>query len=122
MSGIDLRAAGRGGAVLEREEVQAVARHYLRSCLEGLGTGKRPALDELAIGVSYLHAALDLAAMRASQTGKPVDGPLFAEALMEAVDLTHADDRGFVGRMLGTLAAGPEAFFALAEARSPARP
>jgi hypothetical protein len=94
--------------------LQGVVRHYLRSSIEGLGTGKRPVLEELALAFAYLNAACDLAAMKAAQLGRSVDAELFGEAMLEAVDLTHADDRGSLGRILGTLAAGPDALYAFA--------
>lgn len=114
VSGIDLRAARRIPVDVDLPELQPIAYHYLRSSIEGLGTGRRPVLEELAIAFSYLNAACDLCAMKAAETGQPVDSVLFSEALMEAVDLTHADDRGMLGRILGTLAAGPEALYAFA--------
>ena len=69
-------------------------------------------LEELAIAVSYLNAARALAAMRANETKQAVDAAVFSEALMEAVDLTHADDRGLLGKVLATFAAGTESLFA----------
>lgn len=114
VTGIDLRAARRTRVDVDAPELQEVAYHYLRSSIEGLGTGRRPVLEELAVSVSYLNAACDLAAMKAAETGQPVSSAVFSEALMEAVDLTHADDRGGLGRILGTLAAGPEALYAFA--------
>src|SRR6185436_3075021 len=107
-------AARRVPVDLDDAALQPIASHYLRSSIEGLGTGKRPVLEELAVSFSFLNAACDLAAMKAAETGRPVDAALFSEALMEAVDLTHADDGGAVGRILGTLAGGPEALFAFA--------
>lgn len=120
VSGIDLPAARRLSVDVDAPELQPIAFHFLRSSIESLGTGKRPVLDELAVAVSYLNAALDLAAMRAAASGGPVGAGELGEALMEAVDLTHADDRGILGRILGTLSAGPEALFAFA-ARNAAR-
>jgi hypothetical protein len=114
VAGIDLRAARRTRVDVDVKELQPIAYHYLRSSIEGLGTGRRPVLEELAVSVSYLNAACDLAAMMAAETGQPVSAAVFSEALMEAVDLTHADDRGMLGRILGTLAAGPEALYAFA--------
>jgi Fe-S-cluster containining protein len=114
VSGIDLGAARRLRVDPDDPALQPIASHYLRSSIEGLGTGKRPVLEELAVSFSFLNAACDLAAMKAAETGRPVDAALFSEALMEAVDLTHADDRGALGRILGTLAGGPEALFAFA--------
>jgi hypothetical protein len=114
VSGIDLRARRRVTVDVNAPELQPIAYHYLRSSLEGLGTGRRPVLDELAVSLSYLNAACDLAAMKAAAAGRGVDTALFSEALMEAVDLTHADARGMLGKILGALAAGPEALYAFA--------
>lgn len=113
-SGIELGAVRRTKVDVNAPELREAARHFLRASIESLGTGKRPALDEMALALSYLNAACDLAAMRADAARKPVDRAIFNEALMEAVDLTHADDRGLLGRMLGTLASGPDALFAFA--------
>lgn len=114
VSGIDLRAARRIRVDVDVPELQPIAYHYLRSSIEGLGTGRKPVLEELAIAFSYLNAACDLAAMKSAETGQPVDAALFSEALMEAVDLTHADDRWMLGKILGALAGGPEALYAFA--------
>ena len=65
-------------------------------------------------GFAFLGAACQLAAMRAALAKVPVDAAIFSEALMEAVDLTHADDRGMLGRIIGTLAGGPEARYLFA--------
>lgn len=114
VGGLDLRAARKNRVDLDAADVHEIAYHYLRSSIEALGTGRRPVLDELAVSVSYLNAACDLAAMRAAEMGGEVNGAVFSEALMEAVDLTHADDRGLLGRILGTLAAGPDALYVFA--------
>jgi hypothetical protein len=117
-SGIDLRAVRRVAVDVNAPEIQPIAYHYLRSSLEGLGTGRRPVLEELALSFSYLNSACDLAAMKAAEAGRAVDAALFTEALMEAVDLTHADARGMLGGILGALAAGPEALYAFAARRA----
>jgi lysine-N-methylase len=114
VSGIELGARSRARVDVDDPALQGVVRHYLRSSIEGLGTGKRPVLEELALAFAYLNAACDLAAMKAAQLGRSVDAELFGEAMLEAVDLTHADDRGSLGRILGTLAAGPDALYAFA--------
>ncbi len=59
-------------------------------------------VDDIAVAVSYLNAARSLAQMNG-------DSGTFSDALMQAVDLSHLDDRGFVGRILGRLAGGTEA-------------
>jgi Fe-S-cluster containining protein len=114
VAGIDLRAARRVRVDIDAPELQPIAYNYLRSSIESLGTGKRPVLEELAIAVSYLNSACALAAMRSSQEARPVDARIFTEALMESVDLTHADDRGLLGKILGTFAGGTESLYAFA--------
>ena len=98
-------AALRGGRVdLNAANIQPIAHHYLRASLEAMGASERPVLDALAITVSYLNAACALATMNG-------DTGTFTEALMAAVDLAHADERGLLGRLLGRLAGGTEAFY-----------
>jgi Fe-S-cluster containining protein len=114
VSGIDLGAARAVPVDVDSPELQPIVYHYLRASIESLGTGQRPVLEEFAIAVSYLNAARALASMRAKQAGVRVDPSAFSEALMEAVDLTHADDRGLLGKILGTFAAGTESLYAFA--------
>jgi hypothetical protein len=72
-------------------------------------------LDELSIAVAHLNVATLLAAMRAGQSGKSeADAGDYTEALMEAVDLTHAESTGFVGRLLATFASGVESLWLFA--------
>jgi Fe-S-cluster containining protein len=114
VSGIDLRAARRASVDVNDPALRPVAYQYLRASLESLGTGKRPVLEEIAVAVAFLNAALALAAMKAAESGRPVDRAVFSEALMEAVDLTHADDRGLLGRLLGSLSGGVESLYLFA--------
>ncbi len=101
---VNMAALERGRADLNAAEIQPIAHHYLRASLEVLGASQRPVLDALAITVSYLNAACALATMNG-------DTGTFSEALMAAVDLAHADERGLLGRLLGRLAGGTEAFY-----------
>ena len=71
-------------------EIRPIVYHYLRSTLETLGSTGRPLVDELAIAASYLNAAMALAAMNADAVEVNVDRKIFAEALMEASDVSHA--------------------------------
>lgn len=103
--------------------IQPVAYHYLRASIEALGARTRPVLDDLAIAVSYLNAACALAVMNAHASGRANRGPrdadfaswggidreVFTDALMESVDLSHADERGLIGWALPRLASGVEA-------------
>jgi Fe-S-cluster containining protein len=99
---VNVSALGRDRVDVNSPHVQPIAHHYLRASLESLGASERPLLDDLAVTVSYLNAACALAAMN-GETGS------FGEALMEAVDLTHTDERSLVGRALSHLAGGTEA-------------
>jgi len=117
VSGIDVRAVARHAVSFAAPEVHAVAHHLLRSSLRGLGTGRRAVVDEVAVAFSFLNAGCALAAMRAEQSRAPIDGALFREALMEAVDLTHAGETGGLGRVLTTLAGGVEAVYVFAARR-----
>jgi lysine-N-methylase len=112
---LDLAAARRARFDPNDREVHGLAWNYLRASVQTLGTGRRPVLDELAVAVAFLNAAGVLAAQRAARAGKPsVDGEAFAEGLMEAVDLTHADSSGVLGRLLGMLSGGVEALYLFA--------
>lgn len=106
---VDIAALARRRVDLNAAGVQPVAHHYLRASLESLGARERPVLDDLAIAVSSLNAACALAAMNG-------DAGTFADALMEAVDLSHAGDRGLVARVVGRLAGGTQALYTLADA------
>ena len=66
-------------------------------------------MDDIAVAVSFLNAACALAVMNGT-TGT------FSEALMEAVDLLHTDERGIVGRGLVRLAGGTEALYTFGNA------
>lgn len=89
-------------------EIQPVVYHYLRANLEAMGASERPVVDAFAIAVSYVNAACALAVMKGEGT--------FADALMEAVDLSHVDERGLLGRLLGQIAGGSEALYTLSDA------
>lgn len=102
------------GALRQRLDVntpaiQPVAYHYLRASVEALGARERPLLDDFAIAVSCLNAACALAVMNAHGSNRAIDRDGFSEALMESVDLSHADERGLTGWVLPRLAAGVEA-------------
>ena len=106
---VNASALRRGRVEVNAPETQPIAYHYLRASLESLGASQRPVLDDIAVAVSYLNAACALAVMNGT-TGT------FSEALMEAVDLSHTDERGIVGRSLVRLAGGTEALYALGNA------
>ena len=109
MDRINVSALRRMRVDINAPEIQPVAYHYLRASIETLGARERPILDDLAIAVSCLNAACALAVMHAHATGQPIDRELFSAALMESVDVLHADDRGLLGWALPRLAGGVEA-------------
>jgi hypothetical protein len=112
---LDLAAARRAKFDPAGPELHGLAWNYLRSCVQTLGTGRRPVVDELGVAVAFLNAASVLGAQRAGRAGKPkVEAEDFAEGLMEAVDLTHADSSALLGRLLGTLSGGVEALYLFA--------
>jgi hypothetical protein len=92
-------------------DLQPLIQHYLRASIQTLGSGARPVLDELAVAVSSLNVACVLAAMRASKVGGAVNRQVFTEALVDAVDVSHAD-YGSMARFLTMFAGGVEALFA----------
>lgn len=106
---VNVTALTRGHVDVDAPEIQPIVHHYLRASLQSLGAGERPVLDDFAIAVSYLNAACALAVMNARATTGPVDRAVFSDALMEAVDLSHGDDRGLLGRTLRRFAGGVEA-------------
>lgn len=101
---VNMAALKRGRVDINEADIQPIAHHYLRASLEAMGASERPVLDALAITVSHLNAACALATING-------DTGTFTEALMAAVDLAHADERGLLGRLLGRLAGGTEAFY-----------
>jgi hypothetical protein len=112
VAGVDLGAARRASLDLGAPEVRGLAHNYLRASIETLGTGRRPVLEEIGLAVAFLGAGCVLAAMRTGQGS--VDAATFAEGLMDAVDLTHAESSGLFGSMLGTLSGGVEALYLFA--------
>jgi hypothetical protein len=111
----DRGAARRARVDLRDPALHALAWNYLRAQIEMLGTGRRPVLDEFAIAIAHLNVASLLAAMRAGRTGKTrADAADYTEALMEAVDLAHAESTGVLGRLLATFAGGAESLWLFA--------
>lgn len=90
-------------------EVLRIVRHALRSTVEGLGTGRRPLVDELAVGAATLAAGLDLAAMAAVRAGLDRAGPeALTAGITAAAQLGHAD-AGALAAILPALAGGADA-------------
>ena len=96
-------------------EIRPIVFHYLRSSLETLGSTGRPIVDELAIAFSYLNAAKALAVMNADAAGTAVDQRVFAQALMEASDVSHAKN-ALLEWILRRFGGGTEALWHLAGA------
>lgn len=110
---VDVAVLSRGRADVNAPDVQPVVRHYLQSSLYAMGAGERPVLDDLAIAVSFLNAACALAVMNARATGRTLDGEVFSNALMEAVELSQGGQRGVIGRALRLMAGGIESLHVL---------
>ena len=107
---VDLRAARGVAPALDDPAVETLVHHYLRAAIEDLGTGRRPVVEELALSVALLDAALAFAAMRTGQAGaRAVDAATMADGLLETMDLTHLEPEGGYGRVLGALAGGLDA-------------
>ena len=94
------------------DDIRETATHFLRSTFGALGTGRRPIVDEIAVAVSFLNAACVLARMHAGRLNyRTVDGESFAQGLLQAADLTQADDGGLLSRFLTNLAGGLDALY-----------
>ena len=115
----DLRRAMGLTLPLDDESVRAIAHRYLQAGLETLGATRRPIVDEIAMRVAYLNAACVIGAMDATRSGKQaVDAASFAEGLLVAGDLSHADGGGRLSALLTTLAGGIEALYLFPPLRS----
>ncbi len=113
MDRVNVRVLRRQRVDVNDPAIQPVAYHYLRASIDALGARERPILDDFAIAVSCLNAAGALAVMNAHAAGRAIDRELFSKALMESVDLSHADQRGLLGWVLPRLAGGVDATYAL---------
>ena len=90
-------------------EVRRLLRHAVASIADGVGTARRPVVDEVAVGASSLASACALAAMEARREGKDrVDAPLLVRGLTGAAILGHADS-GALFALVTTLAGGVDA-------------
>jgi Fe-S-cluster containining protein len=112
--GVSLAAARHVRFDLQDSHLLAIVRHYLRSRLATLPTGRRPMVDELAFSFATLNAASALAAMRAAAEGRDLlNAADFTAGLTEAADLGHAEGVA-LGRLLGALTGGLDALHAFA--------
>lgn len=121
--GLDRGAVRRVRVDLSDGDLGAIVRHFLRSTLETLPTGRRSLVDELALAFAILDAALALAAMHAAQAGRDC---LLTEDLVagltEASDLGQTGGEGVLARMLETLTGGVDALRAFAVRPNGGRP
>jgi Fe-S-cluster containining protein len=90
IDGINVKALRRHHVDINAPDIRPIVFHYLRSAFEALGSSGRPIVDEIAIAVSYLNAAMALAAMKADKACHPPDRATFIEAITEASDVSHA--------------------------------
>ena len=106
-------AARRVRLDLEDAAVHGIVRHYLRSRLETLPTGRRPMVDELAQAFAVLDAALAFGAMRAVTEGRSSISALDLSAgLEEAADIEHGEGR--LAALVASLSGGVDALHAFA--------
>jgi hypothetical protein len=111
---VDLRGGRRVARGLDDPAVRDLVLHYLRAAVEDLGTGRRPAVDELVMAVALLNAALAFAAMRAGKAGRSaIDAAALSEGLLETMDLAHAEPEGAYAKVLVSLAGGLDALWIL---------
>lgn len=98
---------GRRGLLdIETEPFFTPSYHVLRAAIENLGSGRRPAIEELSLAAGRLLVAEHLFLARAT----PEDASAaWIAAIMDAHDVAHADPDSTFGRLLVTLAAPPSA-------------
>jgi hypothetical protein len=94
---------------LSDPDVHRIVKHALRSSVDGLGTGRRPVIDELAVQIATLVAGIALAAMAAHRAGRDrIDAGSLTTGITAAAQLAHADS-GALGALLPSLAGGVDA-------------
>ena len=90
-------------------EVHRIMQHALRSSVDGLGTGRRPMIDELAVQIATVVAGIALAAMASQRAGHDrIDAGFLTSGITAAAQLAHADS-GALGALLPSLAGGVDA-------------
>jgi hypothetical protein len=117
---VNVRAIRRHAIDINAPEFRPIVTHYLRAHLQTLGARARPVLDDLAVAVSCLNAAIALAAMNAGSAGRAVDRQLLIDAVSEAAALGHASGNALLDAALKRFAAGTASLWKLADA-SPRR-
>jgi Fe-S-cluster containining protein len=106
-----LDRTARRRVALDRDdpEVRRILRHRLRAVVDGLGTGRRPIVDEIAVESATLAAGLELAAMAADRGGRTlVDAATLTNGITAAAQLAHAD-QGALAALLPALTGGVDA-------------
>lgn len=90
-------------------DVHRIVQHALRASVDGLGTGRRPLIDELAVQIATLVSGFALAAMAAHRAGRDrIDAGSLITGITAAAQLAHADS-GALGALLPSLAGGVDA-------------
>jgi Fe-S-cluster containining protein len=106
---VDRKALRRVTLDLSDPAVHRIVQHALRSSVDGLGTGRRPVIDELAVQVATLVAGIALAAMAVHRAGGDrIDAGALTAGITTAAQLGHADT-GALGALLPSLAGGVDA-------------
>ena len=106
---VDRKALRRVTLDLSDPDVQRIVKHALRASVDGLGTGRRPVIDELAVQIATLVAGIALAAMAAHRAGGDrIDAGALTSGITAAMQLAHADS-GALGALLPSLAGGVDA-------------
>jgi lysine-N-methylase len=96
---------------LDRDDpgVDAILCQALRAAVDGLGTGRRPVLDELAVQAATLAAGIALAAMASQGAGRDrIDAEALTGGITAAAHLGYADS-GALFALLPSLAGGVDA-------------
>ena len=106
---VDRAALRRVTLDMSDPDVRRIVQHALRASVDGLGTGQRPLVDELAVQVATLVAGIALAAMAAHRAGRDrIDAARLTGGITAAARLAHADS-GALGALLPSLAGGVDA-------------
>jgi hypothetical protein len=84
-------------------------RHALRAAVDGLGTGRRTVIDELAVQAATLAAGLALAAMAVHREARDrIDARSLSAGITAAAQLGYAD-QGALATVLPSLTGGVDA-------------
>ena len=111
---VNVRAIRRGTVDINAPEFRPIVLHYLRSHLETSGAHDRPIVDDFAIAVSCLNAAIALASMNADAEGRAVARQVLIDAITEAAAISHAGGNALLAFAVTRFAAGTEALWRLA--------